>query len=139
MAGLDEMISRLRALNIKVPKPARLPSIEEIEAIETASGVSFPPELKHYLLLASDVVFGTLEPVTVTNPNSHTHFPIVLATARELGVPSDLIPICEDNSDFYCITLSGEVVFWSHNGINDERWPSVASWIENVWIGESDT
>lgn len=138
MADLDAMISQLRGLNEPVPKPMRLPSEEEVRAIEASTSISFPPDFRRYLLEASDVVFDALEPVTVTLPDAHTHFPNVLASARQWGVPTDLIPICEDNADFYCIAQSGEVVFWSHNGPTDERWSSVASWIEEVWIGERD-
>ena len=138
MADLDVMIAQLRELNQPVPKPMRLPTAQEVDAIAATSGLSFPPEFRRYLLEASDVVFGALEPVTVTNLGDPTHFPEVLADARRWGVPADLIPICEDNSDFYCITPSGAIVFWSHNGTTDERWPCIAAWIEEVWIGESD-
>ena len=137
MADLDTAIARLRALNESVPKPMRLPSEEEVRAVEAESGVSFPSDFKRYLLEASDMVVGALEPVTVTDPDFHTYFPTVLADAREYGVPADMIPICEDDADFFCATQAGEVVFWSHNGATDERWPDIASWIENVWIGES--
>ncbi|WP_116919250.1 SMI1/KNR4 family protein [Tamilnaduibacter salinus] len=47
-----------------------------------------------------------------------------------------LLPFCEDNSDFYCLTPTGEVVFWSHNGSTAESWPNLATWIFQVWIGE---
>ncbi len=138
MADMDTIIPQLRARNEPVPNPMRLPSEEEVRAIEASANISFPPDFRRYLLEASDVVFDALEPVTVTRPEAHTHFANVLASAREWGVPADLIPICEDNADFYCVARSGEVVFWSHNGPSDERWPSIASWIEEVWIGESD-
>ena len=116
----------------------RLPSAQEVDEIEAAAGLSFPHDFRHYLLEASDVCFGVFEPVTVADPKSHTHFMAVLAEARAIGVPAELIPICGDNGDFYCVAPSGEVVFWSHEWVSDERWPSIASWIEEVWIGESD-
>jgi hypothetical protein len=31
---------------------------------------------------------------------------------------------------------AGEVVFWSHEGATDERWPDLATWIREVWIAE---
>lgn len=137
LTKMDEVISQLRALNQPVPRPMRLPCLEEVQAVEKVTGVSFPPDLKRYLLEGSDVVFGTLEPVTVTNPQAHTHFPTVLAQARELGLPPGLVPICADNADFFCIASSGEVLFWSHNGTSDERWSCLAAWIASVWIGDS--
>ena len=42
--------------------------------------------------------------------------------------------MCEDNGDFYCINRTGEVVYWSHNGATDERWPNLATWISEAWI-----
>lgn len=136
MADLDAMIAELRSLNEPVPKPARLPTEAEVRAIEAETGVSFPPDFRRYLLEASDVVFGVMEPVSITSPTSHTFFPSVLASARNWGVPDDLIPLCDDNADFYCVAPSGEVVFWSHNGTTDQRWQDIATWIDEVWIGE---
>ena len=57
--------------------------------------------------------------------------------AWEIGVPEDLIPICQDNGDYYGMNKKGQVVFWSHDGATDEKWKDLATWIEEVWIGES--
>ncbi len=46
----------------------------------------------------------------------------------------NLLPFCEDNSDYYCLNEKGEVVFWSHNGTTDEKWPDLATWIKEVWV-----
>lgn len=59
----------------------------------------------------------------------------VLQRAREVGVPEDWVPLCEDNGDYYCITPTGEIVYWSHNGATDEQWANLAAWISAVWIG----
>lgn len=138
MANLDEMISTLRQLNQVVPKPARLPTAEEVRTFEKQAGVAFHPDLRRYLLEASDVAFSVLEPITISNSEDHTHFLQVLECARDHGVPLDLIPICEDNADFYCMRSSGEIVFWNHNGPTDESWNSIADWIAQVWIGEAE-
>ena len=47
---------------------------------------------------------------------------------RFYDLPVELMPICEDNSDYYCINNNGEVVFWSHNGATDEKWANVTVW-----------
>lgn len=31
---------------------------------------------------------------------------------------------------------TGRVSYWSHDGATDESWPDLATWIEEVWIGE---
>src|SRR5262245_8391943 len=133
---LDAVIAELRARSEAVPKPGRLPTPEEVQSIETELGLSFPPDYRKFLLEASDVVLGTLEPATLDDPESHTYLPEVIASARAYGVPAELLPICEDNADFYCITPSGTVCFWSRNGVTDESWPSLADWLKKVWLDE---
>ena len=138
MAGLGEMISTLRELNEAVPNPLRLPTDDEVREMEAQTGIAFHPDLRYYLLEASDVVFSTLEPITVSDPNAHTHFPRVLESARGYGIPTDLVPICEDNADFFCIDGSGRIIFWDHNGSTEVSWSSLAEWISEVWIGEAE-
>lgn len=130
---LDEAIAMLRRVNEPVPRPLRLPSESEVSTVEARAGVQFHPDLRRFLLEASDVVYGTLEPVTIGG--DHTTFEAVLQDARACGVPGEAVPVCEDNGDFYCVMPSGEVVFWSHNGATDECWSTLADWISEVWVG----
>ena len=134
---LDAVIAELRRLNEPVPKPLRLPTPKEVAALERDLGRRFHPDFRRYLLEASDVTLGTLEPVTATPESGHTYLPRVAEDARESGLPNHLLPICEDNADFYGLTDGGEVVYWSHDGTTDERWPDLATWIEEVWIGSA--
>ena len=132
---IEEAIQNLRDLNESLPKPMRLPSVDEIEEIEQELSVKFHADYSKYLREASDVVFGVLEPATITDPESHTYLPRVARTAwTQMGVPQDLLPICEDNGDYYCMNGAGEVVFWSHNGLTDEKWSNLATWIQEVWL-----
>lgn len=54
--------------------------------------------------------------------------------------PNELVPICHDNADYYCMTPDGRMIFWSHDvqGPNGEEWPTLAAWIEAVWMHGSD-
>ncbi len=133
---LDKIIAELRSRSEKVPKPLGLPTPAEVAAVESELGVVFPPDYRTFLLEASDVVLGTLEPATISNPAFHTHLPKVVASARAFGVPVQLFPICEDNADFFCLASTGEIRYWSHNGAVDESWPSLAHWLKQVWLGE---
>lgn len=137
MSELQQAIQELRALNEPVPKPIPLPTEADVTQAEHDLGIKFQADYRTYLLTASDVVLGTLEPATITEPESHTHLGSVLEAARSYGVPESLFPFCEDNADFYCLAPDGEVVFWSHNGATDQRWPSLAAWIQQVWVGEN--
>jgi len=42
-----------------------------------------------------------------------------------------------EDLDYYCIDNQGRIRFWSHNGTTDESWKNLATWIEDVWIGEN--
>lgn len=132
---LDEALGQLRRLNEPVPRPRTLPTESEVSEEERRAGLPFHPDLRRYLLEASDVVYGTIEPVNICA--GHTAFGVVLHAARDWGVPDGLVPVCENNADFYCITATGEIVFWSHNGVTGEKWSSLATWIAEVWIGSN--
>jgi hypothetical protein len=136
MTTMDEAIKALRAHSTSVPDPASLPTAAEVDAMERQVGTRFHPDFRRFLLEASDVSVGHKEPATITEPQSHTHLPDVVASARECGVPNDLFPFCEDNADFFCLTEDGRVCYWSHDGETEEEWPSLAAWIEEVWLGE---
>jgi hypothetical protein len=132
---LTNALILLRAHNEPVPRPLRLPTSAEVDGAERRLDIIFHPDFRRYLLEGSDVVCGVLEPVTITRPESHTDlFKVVEMAWMGYGVPRELLPICEDNADFYCMNSSGEVVFWSHNGWSSEKWPSLADWIEQVWL-----
>lgn len=84
--NLAQVIQELRALNEPVPKPLRLPTPEEINAVEERVGYKFHPDFRTYLRQASDVVYGALEPVTVTPDSGHTDLrPVASSSAQGLG------------------------------------------------------
>jgi hypothetical protein len=135
---LDQAITELRKRNQKVPLPLRLPSRNEVQETEQRLGLYFHPDFVHYLLHASDIAYGTKEPVTITRPTAHTHLESVARDAwTKMELPKNLLPICEDNGDYFCMDQSGRVVYWSHDGAANESWPDLATWIADVWIGES--
>ena len=135
---LAEAIHQLRELNEPVPKPMRLPSAAAVAAAESELGVTFHPDYRRFLLEASDVVYGALEPATIGRKRAHTDLVRMAHDAWTLmELPRELLPICEDNGDYYCMNARGEVVYWSHDGSGDERWPDLAAWIQQVWIEEN--
>ena len=134
---LEQAIRELRARSRVVPQPPRLPTVEEVDAAEVFLRAKLHPDYRTFLLTGSDAVVGRLEPATLANPGAHTHLLEVVRSARESGVPGDLLPICEDNGDFYCMSKDGSIRYWSRNGATDETWPSLGNWIREVWINES--
>jgi hypothetical protein len=132
---LSEVISELRLLNEPVPQPLRLPTEDEVRDAENRLGINFIQDYRHYLLKASDVTYGTLEPAIVIPDSGYLNLVQVAEFAwNEMEVPRNLLPICEDNGDYYCLNEKGEVLFWSHNGTTDEKWQNLATWIKEVWI-----
>lgn len=133
-----EAIKKLRLKNETVPVPMRLPSPVEVDRLEFSIGFQFPEDYKRFLLEASDVVVGRLEPATVSNPKDHVYLPKILEDARSYSVPLDVLPFCEDNADFFCLTKEGRVKFWSHDSgtFTNEEWETLAQWIEEVWLAD---
>jgi len=136
--NLSDVIAELRELNEPVPKPLRLPTPDEVDAAEDRLDVKFPADYRRYLLEASDVVYGPLEPAIVIPDAGHLGLAGIAETAwGQMELPRNLLPFCEDNGDYYCLNQSGEVEFWSPDGATDEKWKDLATWIREVWIGES--
>lgn len=136
---LDEAFAELRTKNEPVPRPPRLPTESEVDEVERVLAVRLHPDFRRYLLEASDIVLGILEPVTITNPAAHTDLAKSAKTAWDkIGLPPEFMPVCENNGDYFCMNERGEVVFWSHNGWSSEKWPDLATWIKDVWIAESE-
>jgi hypothetical protein len=135
---VEEVIEQLRELNEPVPVPLELPEEELLVEIEEQILINLPFELREFLLKVSDVVYGRLEPVTVTDPQSHTYLPEVASVAWSLGVPRELVPICEDQGNYYCVEQDGTVLLWDgeEEDLTDDSWDSVWHWVREVWLEE---
>ena len=133
--NLAEVIAELRKLNEPVPQPLRLPTVAEVDLAEQRLGVRFHPDYRKYLLEASDVVYGPLEPGTIVPGGGHTDLFENAKDAWEVwGLSKALLPICHDNANYYCMNAEGEIVYWTHDGYTNEKWPDLATWIKRVWI-----
>ncbi len=132
---MEDVIDLLREANEPVPVPLELPSEDLLIEIEEALYVALPDDLRLYLSTVSDVVYGHLEPVTVTDPNSHTYLPELAAVAWSMGLPRKYLPICEANGGYYYIKHDGEVGFWDQSD-SDEEWETIWHWITDVWLGD---
>ncbi len=133
-SDIDEVLEMLRDHNEPVPVPLELPDEDRLVEIEEELLLPIPREMRSFLLEASDVVYGSIEPVTAADPSSHTYLPEVTAVAWEQGVPRYLMPLCELNGAYYCVEQDGEVVFWCDGELTDETWPSVWHWVRDVWL-----
>ncbi|HWV13829.1 MAG TPA: SMI1/KNR4 family protein [Cellvibrio sp.] len=131
---MEEILDLLREHNENVPVPLDLPDEDQLVLVEEEILLPIPRDMREYLLTASDVVFGSLEPVTAADPNSHTYLPEVAAVAWSLGVPRYLMPLCEVNGAYYCVEPEGEVVFWRDGELTGDNWATVWYWVRDVWL-----
>lgn len=133
---MNDVIAELRTLNQDRFSSMELPDEDLLVEIEEEILISLPADLKEFLLYGSDVVVGTLSPVTVTDPHAFTHLPEVTATAWSEGLPRDLIPICADAERYYFISQDGAVGLWSPDEEihEDEQWETLWEWINDIWI-----
>lgn len=98
--------------------PFRPPTYAEIAAAEQRLGVTFHPDYRAFLRDGGDVADATLEPAVILPGSGHLDLFEIADTAwRVMHVPRSLLPFVEDNGDYYCLTPTGEVVYWSHNSI----------------------
>ncbi|GGJ04468.1 cell wall assembly protein [Shewanella hanedai] len=131
---MHDIIEQLQEMSETVPIPLELPTFDQLVMAEEEILMPFPGELKQYLLYASDVIYGSLEPVTVSDPNSHTFLPEVTAYAWSIGLSREYVPICQQGNNFYCIDQEGQVLLWNENGTESEYWESLWDWVEQVWM-----
>jgi hypothetical protein len=132
---LSEVIVELRELNEPVPKPFRLPTEAEVSAAEKRLNIKFHEDYRRFLLEASDVVVGTLEPAMVAADCGYLDLCEIAEYAwDEMELPLTLLPICEDNGDYYCLNKKGEIEYWTPDGETQDKWDNLAIWIKEVWI-----
>jgi len=118
--------------------PFRPPTDSEIDAAEARIGIKFHPDYRSFLKGGSDVGDSVFEPAVILPGGGYLDLFEILESAWNIeGVPRDLMPFVEDNSDYYCLNPRGEVVFWSHNGTSDEKWSSLVEWRQKVCIEET--
>lgn len=131
---MEDTLKRLRAAHQPVPVPLELPSHEDLVDVEEELLLPIPREMRRYLLEASDVVTGSLEPVTAADPQAHTHLPEVTAQAWSVGLERHLLPLCEVADGYYCVDPDGQVLFWQDGELTDEVWEDIWQWIDEVWL-----
>lgn len=134
MADKDAVLNHLRAHHQPPIVPLVLPEEEDLIDIEEAIYVQIRGDFRTFLLEASDIIIGTLEPVTVCDSSSHTYLPDVASNAWESGLPREMLPICQTAYGYYCLDLEDQVVHWHNGTIQDQYWPDIWAWAEEVWL-----
>ncbi|KLT71972.1 hypothetical protein PL75_10765 [Neisseria arctica] len=126
-----DLINRAEGNRIQIP----LPDDNLIAEYEKIIGLHFDEEYKFFLKNASNILYGFIEPLVITaDQSSRSELSHAISEAKLLGVPSNWLPICEDNGDYYCLTEDKSIHLWTSNGLTEECWPNLSSWINQVWI-----
>jgi SMI1-KNR4 cell-wall len=131
---MEDVVDQLREVSIATASYLELPSEDDLVLVEEEILLPIPREMKSFLLQVSDVIYGSLEPVTVADPGAHTHLPEVTANAWAIGLPRELMVLCQFADGFYCVTQEGEVVLWQDGEQAEETWEDVWDWAENIWL-----
>ncbi len=131
---MEDVIELLQESAQSVAFGLELPDEDDLVMIEEELYIPIPGDLRLFLLEVSNLVIGSLEPVTVSDPQAHTHLPDVAANAWDIGVPRNLIPICEAPEGYYCISEANEISLYQGSSLQEETWPSIWHWAKEVWI-----
>lgn len=131
---IDDIASKIRESATATAAYLELPTEDDLVIIEEEILLHIPAEFRYFLLQVSDVVLGSLEPVTVADPGSHTHLPEVTATAWDKGLPRDLMVVCQTGNNYYCINHNGEILYWENGELTEQLWIGIWQWAEQVWL-----
>ncbi|WP_413208514.1 SMI1/KNR4 family protein [Rhodospirillum sp. A1_3_36] len=136
--SMREVVEEINLLDDPKGRAQLLPSDALIDKYENLTGIKFSDDYKFFLKSVSNAFVGTLSPFTLNEEFREKYGDLLLGLkeGREVGVPHDWLPICEDNGDYYCLLEDGTVRFWSHDGQAEEMWPDLASWAKEVWLDE---
>ncbi|CAN7428269.1 SMI1/KNR4 family protein [Acidovorax sp. LjRoot129] len=112
-----------------------LPTDAEISAIESVLSFKFPMAYREFLKSGGDVHNALYEPALVRPGIERLYLPNVAKEAWERDVvPRGWLPFIQDNGDYFLVSPSGEVAFWSHNGRSQESWPSFEDWFKQCCV-----
>ncbi|MBM3115483.1 SMI1/KNR4 family protein [Jeongeupia naejangsanensis] len=115
--------------------PFRTPSDAEIAEAERKLNFTFPPAYVAFLKNGSNVENALFEPAIILPGYRHLDIFEIAETAwRKMGVSHKWLPFIEDNSDYFLISQTGEVRYWSHNGTTNETWPNFSAWFQQVCV-----
>ena len=131
---MEEIIEFLETYRESVSTPLELPNHDDLVVIEEEILMPIPFDYREFLLSVSDVIYGNIEPATAADPRSHTYLSEMTAQAWDLGLPRDVLPICEYDGGYSCIDQNGKVSFWRFDEFSETTWESIWHWARDVWL-----
>ena len=135
---MQELIDELRDMAEDIPVPLELPEHDQLVIAQEQILMPLPFDFIEFLLEATDIVYGSIEPVTIADAHSHTYLPEVTAMAWSLGMSRELVAVCESRGGYYCIDEGGEIRFWKDDEYEEETWENIWYWLRDVWMKSGD-
>ncbi len=129
----EEVLEALQEIAERVPVPLDLPEHDDLVDIEEAILLPIPPIYRDFLLHASDLIIGGLEPATAADPSSHTYLADMAPEAWQQGLPRELLPICECPQGYYAVNQDDEIVLWTSGDDTEEAAESIWHWARDIW------
>lgn len=136
---MEDIIQSLKAAAQPQMVPLALPDEDMLIIIEEELLLPIPADVKQFLLTVSNIIYGSIEPVTATEPQAHTYLPEVTAEAWANGLPRHYLPICQVANDYYCVDESGEVFFWKDGELTEQNWEDIWQWTKEVWLNNHNS
>lgn len=130
---MDDILDELNARAEEIPVPLEPANEDHLVEVEEQILLPLPRAYREFLLETSHLIVGSIEPATVSEPNSHTYLPELCATAWAEGLPRYLIPVCANAEGYYCIDPDGIVSAWPLESKTKE-WESIWDWARDVWL-----
>ena len=133
---MEDVIELLRERHEGGLVALELPDEDRLVEIEEQLLIPLPGDYKEFLLNASDIICGSLEPATVMDDYAHNFLPEMAANAWDQGMPRYLIPVCETPEGIYAMSQEGSVLLWvAGEGIREEEeWGSIWQWAREIWL-----
>ncbi len=131
---MEEIIEQLTSFAEHVPVPLEKADFNDIVEAEEIILMPLSKDFKTFLLECSHITFGRYEPVAVSDPNSHTYLPEVASYAWSIGLPRELVPICQIGDDFFVVREDGEVQYFGDGKLVSPQWPSIWHWVDEIWL-----
>ncbi len=133
---MNEIADRLHELSLSVSVPLELPELEDIVLVEEQLMIGLPADFREFLMEVGDVVYGSVEPVTIMDASVHTYLPEVTALAWDRGIPRDLIPVCAVDENYYCVAEDGEISYWENFQQSEQQWNDIWEWARDIWLND---
>jgi hypothetical protein len=133
-ARIQEAVGLLKKHDDGFVSPILPPDDDVILHVEGEIGLKLPADYRYLVQNAGHICLRKELLYLRADGEGRCNIIPSIATARELGVPIEWLPICRDNGDYYCLLPDGSVELWSHDQMFEGRWSDLSDWVVDSFI-----